>query len=129
VISLRVDPHPSGAELTALWLAVWGDRGPADFVAVLSRSLAHLCAYDGVRLVGFVNVGWDGGANASIFDTGVHPDYRHRGIGTRLVRGAVDLARERGAGWLHVDFEPHLAAFYRACGFRPTTAGLVKLRP
>jgi len=30
--------------------------------------------------------------------------------------------------WLHVDFEPHLAAFYLgACGFQSTSAGLIHL--
>jgi hypothetical protein len=37
-------------------------------------------------------------------------------------------ARTRGAHWLHVDFEPHLTDFYRACGFAPTAAGLIRLR-
>jgi ribosomal protein S18 acetylase RimI-like enzyme len=128
LISIEVDPRPSDAELRELWRAVWGDAGSSDIGAVLSRSLAHLGAYDGQRLIGFVNIAWDGGAHASVFDTSVHPDYRHRGIGTRLVRRAVELARERGAHWLHVDFEPHLVEFYRGCGFRPTEAGLIKLR-
>jgi hypothetical protein len=29
--------------------------------------------------------------------------------------------------WLHVDYEPHLAPFYRALGFRHTEAGLLRL--
>jgi hypothetical protein len=29
--------------------------------------------------------------------------------------------------WLHVDYEPHLDSFYRACGFQPTLAGLLEL--
>jgi hypothetical protein len=28
---------------------------------------------------------------------------------------------------LHVDFGPHLTGVYRACGFAPTEAGLIKL--
>jgi len=44
------------------------------------------------------------------------------------VRLAAKLARDRGAKWLHVDFEPHLEGFYRACGFGPTAAGLMALR-
>ncbi|MGO7205635.1 GNAT family N-acetyltransferase, partial [Rhizobium ruizarguesonis] len=59
--------------------------------------------------------------------TSVHPDMRRQGIATRLVREATRVARERGAEWLHVDFEPYLTGFYRACGFRPTEAGLIKL--
>ena len=128
MISIEVDPRPADAALRELWHAAWGDRGPADFAAVLARSLGHLGARDGARLVGFVNVAWDGGSHASIFDAAVHPEYRRRGIGTRLVKAAVRLARGRGAGWLHVDFEPHLSEFYRECGFRPTAAGLIKLQ-
>ena len=85
-------------------------------------------AYDSPRLVGFVNVAWDGGQHASIFDTAVHPEYRRRGLGTRLVKQAIGLARQRGARWLHVDFASRLTEFYRKSGFRPTSAGLIELR-
>jgi ribosomal protein S18 acetylase RimI-like enzyme len=127
VIAIAADARPAAAELREFWLAAWGDPGPADFAAVLSRSLVSLCARDGERLVGFVNVAWDGGRHASIFDLAVHPAYQRRGIGTRLTREAIDRARERGAEWLHVDFKPHLADFYHGCGFRPTAAGLIRL--
>lgn len=124
---LRIDPFPSNDEMNALWAAAWGDATPRDFSAVLSRSLAHVGAYEEDRLVGFVNVAWDGGIHAFILDTCVHPDMRRQGIATRLVKEAERAARERGARWLHVDFEARLRPFYRACGFRPTEAGLMKL--
>ncbi|QKK19182.1 GNAT family N-acetyltransferase [Rhizobium indicum] len=124
---LRIDPFPSAAELDALWSAAWGTPAPRDFSSILSRSLAHIGAYHDNQLIGFVNVAWDGGIHAFILDTSVHPDMRRQGIATRMVRQATSLARERGAEWLHVDFEPHLTGFYRACGFRPTKAGLIKL--
>jgi len=39
-------------------------------------------------------------------------------------------AAAAGAEWLHVDFEPELEDFYlRACGFSPTSAGLLRLSP
>ena len=124
---LRIDPFPSAAELNVLFSAAWGSPHSRDFTAILSRSLAHIGAYQDDRLVGFVNIAWDGGIHAFILDTSVHPDMRRQGIATRMVRQATNLARERGAEWLHVDFEPHLSGFYRACGFRPTEAGLIKL--
>ncbi|MGR9246699.1 GNAT family N-acetyltransferase [Rhizobium leguminosarum] len=124
---LRIDPFPSAAELNALFSAAWGSPHSRDFTPILSRSLAHIGAYHDNRLIGFVNVAWDGGIHAFILDTSVHPDMRRQGIATRLVREATRVARERGAEWLHVDFEPHLTGFYRACGFRPTKAGLIKL--
>jgi len=100
---------------------------PTEYQRVLSRSLAHVVAYDASRLVGFVNVAWDGGAHAFILDTCVHAGYRRQGIATQLVMRAVSVARERGAHWLHVDFEPHLSEFYRKCGFRHSEAGLIRL--
>lgn len=126
--AIRIDPHPDPESLRALFRAAWKAEPTVDFAAILSRSLVHLGAYDGDTLVGFVNVVWDGGQHASIFDTSVHPDYQRRGIATALVTKAADVARDRGAAWLHVDFEPHLAAFYEGCGFRPTGAGLIRLR-
>jgi GNAT superfamily N-acetyltransferase len=62
-----------------------------------------------------------------VLDTTVHPDERRHGLGQRLVRAAADEARAAGIEWLHVDYEPHLAAFYRGCGFTPTAAGLLSL--
>jgi GNAT superfamily N-acetyltransferase len=126
---IRVDPFPDAAALDRLWRAAWGEAGPADPHAILSRSLVHLGAYaDGV-LVGFVNVAWDGGVHAFLLDPTVHPDLRRTGLGTLLVRRAAELSAARGASWLHVDYEPHLAGFYRGCGFRPTEAGLMRLAP
>ncbi|GGL01073.1 GNAT family N-acetyltransferase [Deinococcus radiotolerans] len=97
---------------------------------MLSRSLTWITAQAGEQLVGFVNVAWDGGAHAFLLDTTVHPDWQRRGIGTRLVQEAVRAARQQaGVEWLHVDFEPQLATFYRGCGFTSTRAGLIHLQP
>ena len=81
-------------------------------------------------LVGFVNVAWDGGDHAFLLDTKVRPDHQRRGIGTAVVRLAAERAREAGCEWLEVDFDraDELGPFYfDACGFRPTTAGLIHL--
>jgi ribosomal protein S18 acetylase RimI-like enzyme len=127
-IEIRTDPFPPNDQMNALWAAAWGENTSRDFSNILSRSLGHAGAYDDGQLVGFVNVAWDGGIHAFILDTCVHPAKRRMGVATRLVKAAETLARERGAVWLHVDFEGHLAAFYRSCGFGETEAGLMKLR-
>ena len=126
--------------LNALWAASWPEHRERDFRPVLRQSLAYVCAYDedalvgrceiiGARcaLIGYVNLAWDGGAHAFLLDPTVHPAYRGRGIGTKLVRRAADVARARGVRWLHVDYLPELEAFYRGCGFRHTEAGLMDL--
>ena len=93
------------------------------------HALTWVGAFDNDELIGFVQVCWDGGAHAFVLDTAVHPDHGRKGIGSQLVARAADEARAAGCEWLHVDYEPHLASFYlESCGFRPTDAGLLKLR-
>ncbi|WP_288193738.1 GNAT family N-acetyltransferase [uncultured Phyllobacterium sp.] len=128
-ITFRIDPFPSNDEMNALWEWAWDDFVWKDFSVILARSLAHVGAYDGQRLIGFVNVAWDGGLHAFLLDTCVHPKFRRQGMATQLVKEAENLARDRGAFWLHVDFEARLTGFYRGCGFRMTGAGLIKLQP
>jgi GNAT superfamily N-acetyltransferase len=126
-IDYRVDPFPADPELAQLSAAAWGQHDGSSYQKVLARSLCHVGAYADNRLIGFVNVAWDGGIHAFILDTQVHPEFQRRGIATQLVRTATEEARRRGAEWLHVDYEPHLESFYRGCGFRPTLAGLIRL--
>ena len=127
-IIYRTSPSISNKALNALFQASWPDHHWRDFEPVLNHSLATICAYQGERLIGFVNLAWDGGLHAFVLDTTVHPDLRRRGIGAELVRCATVVARQRGIEWLHVDFEPRLAAFYHDCGFRHTAAGLMNLK-
>lgn len=127
-IIYTLSPAVTNAAMNALFAASWPNHREVDYAPELAHSLLYVCAHAGDRLVGFVNVAWNGGIHAFILDTTVHPDFQRRGIGVRLVRGAADAARLRGMEWLHVDYDPHLDAFYRACGFEPTLAGLIRLR-
>lgn len=127
MIEIVTAPWPDDAALTALWRVAWGNEGPASFRPVLERGLSHVGAYDGDKLIGFVNVAWDGGQHGFILDTCVDPAYRRQGIASRLVARAVEVAEAKGLDWLHVDFEPQHESFYRACGFGPTRAGLRRL--
>jgi GNAT superfamily N-acetyltransferase len=123
----RIDPFPTDPALDELWRRAWNAPLGRSYQGILSRSLGHLCAYEAERLVVFVNISWDGGVHAFILDTCTDRDFRRRGIATELVKRAADLARERGAHWLHVDYEPHLHEFYSACGFVHSAAGVMKL--
>jgi len=127
-IEYRDNPSLGNEALNALWASAWEASSPRDFQPILSRNLAHVGAFADARLVGFVNVAWDGGIHAFILDTCVDPAFRRRGIASALVERAKILAHEGGAEWLHVDFEPHLADFYRNLGFASTEAGLIRLR-
>ena len=103
--------------------AGWWDR-------IRPHSLGWVSARDREgRLVGFVNVAWDGGDHAFLIDTKTRAAWQRRGVGSEVVRRAAQHAKAAGCEWLHVDFEPDLAPFYLdACGFRPTDAGLIHLR-
>lgn len=132
-IDYRVAELPGDAALTALHRAAFGGSGQEGPVipwsARLNRhSLTWVTACDREVLVGFVNVIGDGGAHGVLLDTVVAPGVQGRGIGRELVALAVRAAREAGCAWVHVDYEPALTGFYeRACGFRPTAAGLLAL--
>lgn len=127
-ISYRVSEDLSDDALNGLAEACWPGDEPEEYGNVLAHSLLYVTAYHDELLIGFVNIAWDGGEHAFLLDTRVHPDYRLRGIGTAICRRAVAETRKRGVKWVHVDFEPHLRGFYDGCGFRPTEAGLVRLK-
>jgi hypothetical protein len=92
------------------------------------HSLGWVTAREGLELIGFVNVAWDGGFHAFIVDTIVMARVQRQGIGTLLVGLAATKARAAGCGCLHVDFADELRSFYfSSCGFKPTTAGLLPL--
>lgn len=123
----HVSPPVENDDLNALFAAAWPEHSPRDFQPVLSRSLAYICACDGPRLVGFVNLAWDGGLHGFILDTTVHPDWQRRGIGRQLVLRAAAEARQHDLEWLHVDYEPKLQPFYQRCGFKNCPAGLLRV--
>ena len=127
VTTVLVCPPLTDTQLNELFAAAWPGHAPGAYQHVLTRSLAYCATFDENVLVGYVNVAWDGGVHAFLLDPTVHPDWRRQGLGLALVHAAIGAATERGAEWLHVDYEPHLAPFYTAAGFRPTDAGLIRV--
>jgi GNAT superfamily N-acetyltransferase len=101
-----------------------------DWWAQVNRySLGWVCLRNFEKLVGFVNVAWDGGVHAFLLDTLVASDMRRQGYGQKIVEEAIRQARSMGCEWIHVDFEPHLRNFYvDACHFRLVDAGVIRLR-
>jgi len=127
VTEIHRNPPIANDDLNALRTAAWTHVGDQDWGPILAHSLGWVGAFEGKRLVGFVNVAWDGGVHAFLLDATVHPDHQRQGLGRALVQEATALARARAVEWLHVDYEEALTAFYRDCGFHPTPAGLIDL--
>ena len=120
----------SDAEMVDLVESYGGRSERGWWTRVQAHSLGWVVARSAGRLIGFVNVAWDGSDHAFLLDTKVHPDHRRQGLGTRIVAVAVENTRRAGCEWIEVDFDDaeRLAPFYfDACGFRPTNAGLIRL--
>jgi GNAT superfamily N-acetyltransferase len=128
VIEYETGADVGNEALNELFADAWPGHEPRDFSPVLSHNLGHVCAMSDGILIGFVNVAWDGDKHAFLLDPTVRSAFRRQGIGTGLVRRAIELAKAGGVEWLHVDYEPHLAEFYAKCGFRTTEAGLINLK-
>jgi GNAT superfamily N-acetyltransferase len=92
------------------------------------HSFGWVVAREGGRLVGFVNVLWDGFTHAWIQDTMVASANRNRSIGSQMIEIVRSECQRAGCQWLHVDFDEDLGTFYfQSCGFTPTSAGLIRL--
>ncbi len=128
-IVFRVRPAVDNSDMDRLRTEGFDHPVPGyDWASQLEQhSLTWICAYRRERLVGFVNIAWDGGVHAFLLDTAVALGLRRRGIGTRLVREAITaVQRHGGIDWIHVDSdEPLMSKFYGPAGFAPTSAGLV----
>lgn len=125
----RVRPEIDSAELNVLHAGGFGHPIVEwDWTPQLENySLTWIGAFRRDRLVGFVNLAWDGGVHAFLLDTVVDVRLRGRGIGTRLVREAIAEARRTpGIEWVHVDSDETLMRrFYFPAGFEPVHAGTV----
>ncbi len=123
----------ANAEVSALHAEAFDTRMCSDYewnwIDLLAKhSLGWVVARDDGRLVGFVNVVWDGFTHAWIQDTMVANADRSRGIVTQMIEIVRSECRRAGCEWLHVDFDEDLGKFYfQSCGFTPTSAGLIRL--
>lgn len=119
------------SEMVDLVESYGGNAVPGWWDSIRPHSFGWVTARDPHGLlVGFVNVVSDGSDHAFLIDTKTRRDHQRRGVATRVVGLAAERARDGGHDWLHVDFEPQLRPLYfDACGFEPTDAGVIRLRP
>ena len=124
---------PAGVNAAYAW-ADWPERETWRLEAI-GRRCTWLAARDPDRaLVGVARVLDDGGLHASLWDVIVRQDRRRQGIGTALVRAALDHCADRRL--VALVSTPDAVPFFAAMGFlaeshghvamyhRPTHAGL-----
>ena len=95
----------------------------------MSRSCSWIAAREGDELVGIARLLDDGGLHASLWDLIVRPDRQRRGIGTRLVRTALDRCADRRL--VALVSTPAAVPFFASLGFVDESHGhrAMYLRP
>lgn len=126
-MTFNISPEIDNDALNKLFSESWKNFNPRSF-DYLKTSLFYICYYDENELIGFVNVVSDVYLHAFVLDVTMSPNYRRKRIGTILVRKAIEECKVKGIEWVHVDYEEHLEAFYKKCGFTNTKAGLINLK-
>lgn len=79
----------------------------------------HLAAYDKQTLVGCVVLKPIDGNRLKLRQMAVDPARQRQGIGTSLVRAAIETARDLGFDGIEMDARASAEAFYRRLGFKP----------
>lgn len=86
------DPYlVEDSELKKLWQEILEDPGQNYLVVEVDRKLVSSCV-----LIVIKNLTRSASPYAIIESVVTHPDYRKRGIGTRLLKRAQEIAKEKG---------------------------------
>ena len=83
----------------------------------LAGSFIAAGAFEGEELLALGRVLSDGVSDAYIQDVVVHPAFRGRGIGGKLVRFLTEELENRGIDWIALVGEPGTEPFYKGLGF------------
>ncbi len=78
-------------------------------------------------LIGYLNIISDGVSDALLNNLMVHPDYQRKGVGTKLVKTAVDELTRDGVKFFNLVFNDELVPFYKKCGFHIMRSGIIDL--
>ena len=118
----ELDDDPGRVDLEAVWVflsteAYWGRDRPRELVErQISDASRVIGAYHGASQVGFARI-WSDGRIAYLADVYVLAEHRGRGLGTELVRTAVDEGHHRELRWMLHTRDAH--ELYARFGFGP----------
>lgn len=113
------------AEVLALYESVgWTayTKEPQVLRAGFENSLFILAAYEEDALVGLLRAVGDGQTVVLLQDILVRPDHQRQGVGTALVRAALDRFVGVRQVQLVTDDRPETLAFYASLGFKSLDA-------
>jgi len=116
--------HIDRSALLSLWNRVFPDHAPHNSpskVIDLKQAvddMIFVAESDG-KVIGSCLAGYDG-HRGWLYAVAVYPDYRHHGVGTRLVRTAVDALKDIGCVKVNIQVRAdnqEIVGFYTSLGF------------
>jgi|SRR3989338_3744448 len=130
-VRISTSKNVDARQLDNLWRSIWIRRGVAKWKEVLSKSRFVCSAWDGKKLVGFGRIVEDG-TMCMFYDIAVHPEYRRKGVGTRIMNELVRKIKKKkyaSIGLFAWKENPANISFYKKFGFVRVATGmeLVKL--
>jgi ribosomal protein S18 acetylase RimI-like enzyme len=114
---IDVDQLQQLFNLSAFWAK---GRSIEDLNIAIANSEPVISVYDGEQLVGFARATSDGIYRATIWDVVIHPDYRGRGLGSKLVETVLSHPRMRWVERVYL-MTTHQQEFYEKIGFQSNT--------
>lgn len=97
--------------------SVGWNRMEAVYSDPFMTSFFHIAAYDGDKLIGYIDCVSNGVTDAYIQDLMVHPHYQGKGIGTELMNRMIVELKDRHIYMISVVYEEKLKTFYNRFGF------------
>lgn len=126
-MDLRFETNPvlKAEQIAGLRDAVGWDGRVVNYKRILGNTYFCVACFANDQLVGYVDVVSDGIDDAYIRDLVVHPDYQHRGIGSKLLAIVVGRIKSDGIKMANVVFEPDLGEFFKKAGFTIMAGGVI----
>ncbi len=113
----------SAKALADLRGSVGWNRMESAYQSPLMTSYYHIAAYEGGKLIGYIDSVSNGVTDAYIQDLMVCPDHQGKGIGTALMDQMIGYLKEKHIYMISVVYEESLKPFYARFGFYPMLCG------
>jgi spermidine synthase len=110
------------------WWGEPGDHDPGLAGAIICGSHCFFIASHEGRLVGMGRAISDRASDAYIQDLTVHPEFRGKGIGTRMVQELVGRLQRDRLDWIGLVAEAGTWDFYRRIGFADMPGSVLMLK-